>query len=205
MNAHRVEVHTGRGNVIDQALLTAEKFAERRSDLPDGGQWVELVAGRVSILGQPDDAHGVIVLNLSKEIGKFLQAGGAGYACFDLGLVVAREPDTVRWSAMAFFIEGERFAESDKLITDTRPALVVEIASSNARRRDMRERVLEYLRWGVNRVWVIDPVDRQMHIFGNDLATIHLGEHETLIGHPVMTGFNVKIQDLFAEPKWWTG
>lgn len=191
--------------MIDQALLTAETFAERRPDLPDGGQWVELVAGRISVLGQPDDVHGVIVLNLSKEIGEFLQQGGDGYACFDLGLVVARDPDTVRWSAMSFFTEGKRFAEADKLVTDTRPALVVEIASSNARRRDMRERVLEYLRWGVKRVWVIDPEDRNVHIFGNDLATIHLGRHETIVGHPVMTGFHVKIEDLFAEPKWWKG
>ncbi|MDA0832703.1 MAG: Uma2 family endonuclease [Planctomycetota bacterium] len=205
MTAHRARVVHRENNVIDQAQLTAEKFAERRPELPDGGQWVELVAGRISILGQPDDAHGVIVLNLSKEIGEFLQAGGEGYACFDLGLVVAREPDTVRWSAMAFFTEGERFAESDKLITDTRPALVVEVASSNARRRDMRERVLEYLRWGVNRVWVIDPDDRQVHIFGNDLVTIHLGEHETIVGHPVLSGLNVKVKALFAEPKWWTG
>ncbi|MFN0199060.1 MAG: Uma2 family endonuclease [Planctomycetaceae bacterium] len=189
--------------MIDQALLTAEAFVERRPELPDGGQWVELASGRISILGPPEDPHGVIVLNLSKEIGNYLQGGGAGYACFDLGLIVARNPDTVRWGAMCFFNEGERFAESDKLITETKPALVVEIASSPARRADMRERVLEYLRWGVKRVWVIDPDEKQAHIFGSDLVTIHLGAHDTLVGHPVLTGFNIRIQALFEEPKWW--
>ncbi len=189
--------------MIDQALLTAETFVERRPELPDGGQWVELAAGRISILGPPEDPHGVIVLNLSKEIGNYLQDGGAGYACFDLGLIVARNPDTVRWGAMCYFIEGERFAETDKLITETKPALVVEIASSPVRRQDMRERVLEYLRWGVKRVWVIDPDEKQVHVFGNDLVTIHLGAHDTLIGHPVLTGFNIHVQVLFEEPKWW--
>src|SRR6185369_10821976 len=109
--------------------------------------------------------HGTAVLNLTKALSEFVQRGGTGYAFFELGLILARQPDTVRFPAVSFYVEGPRFAEADKEVTDVRPALVVEIASTNDRRRGMHDRVTTWLDWGVPLVWLIDPHSKEVHTF----------------------------------------
>src|SRR5690242_16829515 len=108
--------------------LDAEQFAEQKYDLPEGGRWTELVSGKVVVLSPPDDAHGNIVRNLSKSLADYAHQSQLGYACFELGLIVSRCPDTVRCPAACYFTSGERFAEADKAVTDACPAVVVEIA-----------------------------------------------------------------------------
>src|SRR5579871_5633979 len=110
-------------------LLTAEQFGDQFFELPEGGRWTELIEGRLVELSPPDDAHGNVVRNLSKSLALYAQTSQRGYACFELGLIVRRDPDTVRFPAACYFVTGERFAESDKFLTDVCPALVIEIAS----------------------------------------------------------------------------
>src|SRR5205823_1538569 len=135
-------------------LFTAEQFVAGRADLPDGGRWTELVSGRPIILSPPPLEHGTVVLNLSKALADYSQKEQGGYACFDLGLIVARDPDSTRFPAISFFTAGPMFAEADGGVTETRPALVVEIASTNDRRRGLDERISGWLDWGVKLVWV---------------------------------------------------
>ena len=84
-------------------LLTAEQFVAGRHELPDGGRWTELRAGRPVLLSPPTVEHGNAVLNLGKALAEYSQRGQGGYACFELGLVVARDPDTVQLPAACFF------------------------------------------------------------------------------------------------------
>lgn len=189
-------------------LLTAEQFAASRDDLPDGGRWTELVGGKVVALSPPEDQHGRALLNLSQMLADHAQRGlqqsePQGYAYFELGLIVRRNPDTVRCPAASYFVGGAAFEESDKLVTETRPRLVIEIASSNDRRRDMAERVQTYLDWGVELVWVIDPHARQVHVFQKDRRPQVLAAHQTLAGSGPLAGFKTSVGDIFKEPKWW--
>ncbi len=46
--------------MIDDALVTAEEFANTKYDLPEGGRWTELFAGRILTLQPPDEVHGNI-------------------------------------------------------------------------------------------------------------------------------------------------
>jgi len=192
--------------MTDSSLLTAEEFSQQKLDLPDGGRWSELVRGQVVTLQPPDRAHGTAVLNLSKCLAAYFQELGdetAGYACFELGLAVARNPDTVRCPPVSYFTGGERFSESDKIISDEKPTLVIEFASTPDRRQSLRERVEEYLHWGVQLVWVGDPIEQQVHVFRQGAAGKVFAEHETLIGSPLLSGFSMKVSEIFAEPDWW--
>lgn len=189
--------------MTSSASMTAEQFAERQHELEDGGRWLELIAGRVVVLQPPDEAHGNVVRNLSKALAESLRQSGEGYACFELGLLVTRGPDTVRRPPICCYVSGEMFAESDKAVTEARPELVIEIASTSDRRKEMEERVREYLDWGVRMVWVIDPIGRRVHTFQPKHATKLQGEAESLIGYPVLSGFRIRIGDLFADPEWW--
>ena len=145
--------------------LTAEQFAERKYDFPEGGRWTELVAGEVSRFRRPDDLHGNVVLNFTKALAEHAQKAQDGYACFELGLIVARNPDTVLCPPVSYFQTGQLFAELENLVTQSVPALVVEIASSNDRRRMMVDRINAYLSLGVTQVWLADTEGREMHIF----------------------------------------
>jgi len=207
-------------------LLTAEQFAERLHELPDGGRWVELEAGVVTVLDQSDTAHGTFVLNLSKRLADYLaerRDDPVGYPCFELGLIVARNPDTVRRPAVCFFLVADAasvgtgagssrydasaglFAETDNPVTESPPALVVETATTNRIRRAMRTRVAGYHRHGVSAVWVADPHERTVHVVARGAASRTVSAGEQLSGEALLPGLSLPVADLFAEPEWWTG
>ncbi|MFM9963696.1 MAG: Uma2 family endonuclease [Planctomycetaceae bacterium] len=199
--------------MIDSALLTAESFEDARYDLPDGGQWVELVRGRVDVLSPPEEEHRIAVLNLSKALGEYLTEHREGYPCFDLGLLVKRGPDTVRFPAMSYFLGGELFAETDRSITETRPALIVEVMSSNDRRRTLSDRIFDYTNWGVEVLWIVDPLERAVHTIRPGYSNRRVREDETLTGSlswrhkatalPILPDFRIAVSDIFKPPEYW--
>jgi Uma2 family endonuclease len=183
--------------------LTAEQFLDQRFDLPEAGQWAELVAGVPTCFQPPDLDHGNAILNLSKALAQFLQQVDRGYACFDLGLLLARNPDTIRFPAVSYFAGGPRFAEADKPFTAAVPELVVDMASTGDRRAQMPDRVVQYLARGVQGVWVIDSRARSVEVTLADAEPVRLTGPEPLHGGPLLAGFSVQVAALFAEPDWW--
>src|SRR6266446_2904065 len=178
-------------------LLTAEQFVSTRDELPDGGRWTELVAGKLVMLSPPTIEHGTAVLNLSKALAEYSQKEQGGYACFELGLMTARNPDTVRMPAICFFTRGPIFAEADKVVTEARPTLVVDVASTNDRRRGLEERGTSWLEWGVSMVGVLDPQAKQVHAVEKGGAGQRFAEHQSLSGGSVLSGFKFNVGDLF--------
>lgn len=187
----------------DIDLLTVDQYAAARDDLPEAGRWTELIAGSVVTLQPPTIEHGTAVLNLSKALAEYTLREPTGYACFDLGLVVSREPATVRFPAVSYFTGGPMFAEADKVITETRPALVGDLISTNDRRRDLDQRITAWLEWGVRLVWVLDPVEKQVHTFEKGRQPQRLAAHQSLFGGSVLSGFKTPVGDLFEEPAWY--
>ena len=181
--------------------LTIEQYENR---LLEGDRWIEVVAGRLVRLEPPDERHGDVVRNLSRPLAKFLKGSADTYACFELPLILQHEPVTIRCPAVTCFQSGERFSESDKLVTETCPDLVIEVASTNDRRDGMSERVKGYLEAGVASVWVVDPVTRHVHQFNPPARGVMLKETQTLKGDPVLVGFQMPVGDLFESPKWST-
>jgi len=186
--------------------LTAEQFTDELLDLPDAGRWVELEQGRLLTLDPPDEAHGNVVLNVSKALGEYLgtrRDNPVGYACFEIGLIVERQPDTVRRPPVSFFSRKDLFAEADALVTETVPELVIEAATTHLRRRGLTTRIGQYHRFGVQQVWVADPVERVVHLCERERTARQLTEQRTLSGEPFLPGFALTVAELFAEPQWW--
>jgi Uma2 family endonuclease len=184
-------------------LMTAEQFVDQRFDLPESGQWSELERGILKNFQPPDADHGNVIRNLSRMLAIYVQNGGPGYACFDLGIALARHPDTVRFPAACHFLDGPRFAEADQPFTRNPPALVMELASTNDRRRAMTERVLGYHEFGTGVVWVIDPKEKAVHVCPKGRQPDLLSASMTLLGEPVLPGFRMAVKELFDEPDWW--
>ncbi|HWL08944.1 MAG TPA: Uma2 family endonuclease [Planctomicrobium sp.] len=186
-----------------QRFMTAQQFIEDRSELPDAGQWAELVRGVPISLPPPDAEHGTVVLNLSKALSEYVHRTLHGYACFDLGLHVERQPDTILFPAVSYFTQGDRFAESDKEATDTVPGLVVELLTTNERRRNINERVGVYLRHGVRHLWLIDPEQQTVHVIRPGASSSQrLNVDDTLIGDSTLPEFKMEVHRLFALPDW---
>lgn len=186
-----------------QRMMNAEEFAEERFNLPDGGQWAELVRGVPVTLSAPDIDHGTIVLNLSKVFGEYVQSQPAGYPCFDLGIQVESKPDTVFFPAVCYFTEGERFSEADFVYTTSTPPLVVELVTTADRRSNINERSQCHISNGTRIIWAIDSQNRVVHVIekGNPHAK-RITEFETLKGDPILKGFSVSVGKLFEEPEW---
>lgn len=191
--------------MIDEALLTAEDFAQIKYDLPEGGRWTELFAGRVVTLQPPDDMHGNIVLNLSKAMAATYQSDTqpSGLACFDVSILVRRNPDSLLSPAMSYFSNDMGFAPIDEVYSERVPRLVCEIASTNDRRKNMADRVLTYLDRGVEVVWVVDPLEKCCHVYEINQPPRQLNENQSLVGGNVVTDFRLPVEHLFHEPTWW--
>lgn len=150
----------------------------------------------------PDELHGDIVRNLAKPLATYLKASSDINACFELPLVISRDAVTIRCPAISCFQSVDRFAETDKLMTDTRPILVIEVASTNDRRDGMSDRVKGYLDAGIRGVWVIDSVTKHIHQFHPPARGIMFKETQTIHGDPILPGLQLAVSDLFQQPKW---
>jgi len=185
--------------------ISVDQFLDERDELPHEGRWAELVEGIPICFDPPDPLHGNVILNVSKSLADYIQRTELGYACFDLGLLLARSPDTLRFPAVSYFLEGPRFAESDKLFTDVIPAFVIELATSPERRRLMHTREREFLSRGVQLVWTIDTETRDVQVRTVESPeSLRVSGNDMVSGSPLLPDLAIPAESLFAEPSWWS-
>lgn len=184
-----------------QIAMTVEQFLDQRSEMPEGGQWAELHAGVPVFLEPPDVDHGTVVLNLSKALATYFHLVAAGYACFDHGLHVEQQPDTVLFPAVSLYLTGPRFAELDNPVTTNVPALVVEILSTPDRRQGIELRIGRLLEWGVPGVWTIDLKAKTVQQWDRH-GERWLGSADVIENIAALPGFRVPVMELFAVPEW---
>jgi Uma2 family endonuclease len=192
--------------MLSPSNLSARDFAELKYSLPEAGRWHELHDGQTVVLSAPDDVHGTIVLNLSRALAEWFKnqpPPTRGYACHDLGLHVQSEPDTVYVPAMSIFREGKPFGQSDNIIATEIPRIVIDVASSNDRRCDMRLRTTAYMKLGVECIWVPDPFKKEVQIIRRSGHTSSLGKWQTLDVGDLLPGFTMSVESVFVQPKWW--
>ena len=188
--------------------FTAAEFAATRQELPEAGRWHELHDGQTVMLSAPDDAHGTIVLNLTKALAEWFRTQPVqtrGYACHESGLHVSSQPDTVYLPAISIFQGGPAFSQFDQFVATEVPKLVVDIASSNDRRHDMRLRTSAYMTLGVEVVWIPDPFKKEVQVIRRRAHTLALGIWQHLEGGDLLPGFRIEVEKVFAQPKWWNG
>ncbi|MCA9061460.1 MAG: Uma2 family endonuclease [Planctomycetaceae bacterium] len=187
-------------------ILTARQFAEQKFSLPEGGRWHELHDGLPVLLSSPDDGHGTIVLNITRRLATWLQQSVSEkrYACHDVGLHVRSNPDTVYVPAITVFESDVRFSQTDMIIATEVPRLVVDVASSNDRRTDMRRRTHAFSELGVQMIWVPDPFKKEIQVLQRGRPIQALGDWQTISGGDVLPGFTMAVKDVFAQPGWWT-
>ena len=167
-------------------LFTAEELFH----LPTVGRRLELVKGKVYEMAPAGGRHGYAAMNTGIIPGGHVRANGLGRVfAAETGFILRRDPDTVRAPDVAF-ISQSRLAvdEIPDSFIDLVPDLVVEVVSPGDTRREVREKVEDWLHSGVRLVWVLYSME----------GVRQLGENDFLDGEDVESGFTCRLEELFA-------
>lgn len=181
--------------------MTAEEFYEWANRPEHDNKWLELVRGEVIELPAPTKPHGAICINVSWFLNGYVRQRGKGYlTCNDSGVILERDPDTVRGPDVAYYEDASSFAELHPKYGEIPPRLAVEVLSPSDRADRVMRKVTDYLRNGVELVWVIDPEARTVTVYRPDNGPRVLFENDTLTGDDVLSGFRCPAIDLFLLP-----
>ncbi|HBL47597.1 MAG TPA: hypothetical protein DDZ90_29850, partial [Planctomycetaceae bacterium] len=88
-------------------------------------------------------------------------------------------------------------------LSERKPDAVIEIASTTPRRKSMTGHVKDYVNWGIDLIWVIDPESREVLEYQPGSGSEVIDVHGKLTGKKVLPGFVMPVKALFAEPDWW--
>lgn len=182
--------------VVSQTLITAEEFSKLPNP-PDGSQ-LELVRGVIVSVPPPRGRHGVCCSKVDRLIGDFVEAKGLGtVTANDTGIILERDPDTVRGPDVSFW-RKERLPVVPEGYIDVPPDLAVEVASPGDHFARIQKRVLHFLACGVRLLWVVDPEDRSVTVYRPQKLPVILEESDMLSGEDVLAGFSCRVAELFG-------
>ncbi len=174
---------------VKTKLMTAEEFWE----LGDIGS-AELVRGEVVMYSPTGGLHGLVEARLVSLLLQFVREHDLGVVMSgEAGVLLFREPDTVRAPDIMFFRKG-KLEEIPEGFIQTPPDLVIEIVSPNDRWSDLEGKVDDYLRAGVKVVWIVDPQRKTVLVLPERKT---LREGDTLEGGEILPNFSLKVADIF--------
>jgi Uma2 family endonuclease len=117
----------------------------------------------------------------------------------EAGVRLRRTPDSTV-GVDVVYVSAETVAQQtdDTTLIDGVPVLAVEILSPSDTQEEIHEKVGEYLRVGVRIVWVMDPADRTVRVYGPDAGPQLFNEFQELTGDPHLPGFRAPVARLFG-------
>ena len=116
----------------------------------------------------------------------------------EAGVITETDPDTVRGIDVAYFsYRRVPRGKEPKGFSRTPPELAVEIVGQAQGWNKMLEKAGEYLRMGVDRVGIVDPQTRRVHILRPDAEPQIFGERQTISDPAILPGFRCRVRDFF--------
>ena len=177
-------------------LFTAEDLERLASD----GRRMELVKGKVYEMAPAGGRHGFVAIRLSTPLSAHVWQLDLGHVfAAETGFLLRRGPDTVRAPDVAFISRSRlQLNEIPESFIELAPDLVVEVVSPGDSRREVREKVEDWLQAGVRLVWVLYPATRTAIVYRSLSDVSNLTESDTLNGEDVVPGFSCRLADVFA-------
>jgi len=173
-----------------ERTYTAAEFEK----LAEFNERYELIEGRLVEKPMPKYEHGYISRLLLRAYDRFDMEEKIGVMLAEVSVRVRDNytptPDLSFWTT-------ERKPARKISIAPT-PNLAIEIQSEGQAVKDLYAKASEYLRAGVELVWVIEPAKTLVTVFrqGQDNPTIVQSDGE-LDGYELIPGFKLKVADLF--------
>jgi len=131
--------------------------------MPEVGDAIEeVVNGEIQITPPPKWNHSEIIDGLGGVIVPQVDRRDVKVKTSQFGLIVRREPLTVREPDLAVF-QTSTIVERDGYIHSA-PKLIVEVLSPANTRRERAEKLADYASLGVPEVWVVSPEARTVEV-----------------------------------------
>lgn len=118
----------------------------------------------------------------------------------ETGFYIFQNPDTVR-APDAAFISNEKLAQhgiTEKFFPDA-PDLAVEVVSPSDKKKEIEDKINDYLTAGVSLVWVIYPQNRIVAVYRQSNLVSILRDDDELDGEKILPDFRLSLTDLFAD------
>jgi Uma2 family endonuclease len=139
---------------------------------------------------------------LMLHLGPFVSQNGLGKTQMEMLFLIDRESGLKR-RPDASFVSRDRWpirkAAPRTEAWDVVPDLAVEVISPSNGASDILDKVRDYFRAGVRLVWVVYPVQRQVHAYDSPTSVRILAEEGSLDGGEVIPGFVLPLATLFED------
>lgn len=177
----------------DQGTWSPEEYLELNAN-----RLVEFSHGILEVLPMPSQTHQLMVLYLYRLLLNFSETRRLGMTLVaplpvQLWPGKFREPDVVFMLAANAARRGEQYWEGADL--------VMEVVSSDDRRRDTETKRREYAQAGIPEYWIVDPQNEQLTVLtldGDSYAVVgEFAAGETAVSH-LLAGFAVEVTVVFT-------
>lgn len=182
--------------------MTAEEFHEWVNRPENRDRHFELERGEVVEVSRPTLQHGVVCGNVGWVLNNYVRQRRRGVVCGnDAGIVLERDPDTVRGPDVTLYEGLRRFEDLPVKPSDRLPRLAVEVLSPNDRWAKVIRRINELLQRGVPLVWLVDPESRNVTVHRMNQLPQVVEENEELTGDGVLPDLRCRVADFFFIPE----
>jgi len=181
--------------------ITAEEFFDF-ANLPENrGRHLELEAGEIIEMTKPGKFHGFVCGNIARILGNFAVQRKKGYVCTnDTGVIVDRDPDTVRGPDILFFEDAAAASDIGRKYAETPAVLAIEVLSPNDTHGKIMKRVNEQLAFGTLLVWVVDFDEENVTVYRPGKAPIVVEADQEIGGADALPDLHCKVSEFFAMP-----
>jgi len=167
--------------------------------LPDGERY-EVINGELKerIMGLRSSAIASVLVGLLRA---WVRAGHPGTVTGSDGgyTIFPWAPGDVRMPDAAYISRSRLPSVPERGWAGVPPELAVEVVSPNDHISDAEDKARDYIRAGVDLVWVVVPSTESVHVWRANGSRAVLQTGETLSGEDVLPGFQVPVSELFAD------
>lgn len=182
-------------------LVTADEFFDFANRPENRDRHLELEAGEIVEMSRPGERHGVICGNIAFVFGLYLRQIKRGRVLTnDAGLVVDRDPDTVRGPDVTVYLNVKKYDQLSPKFAEESPVVVVEVLSPNDRQSRTIRRLNRFLDKGAQIAWLVDPESREVTIWWQDHAPISFEGDEEIANLPALPDFRCAASEIFDAP-----
>ena len=172
-----------------------EKFCRHNPDLE-----IELTKeGELVIMPPTGGETGIRNFKLIFEFGKWLEKHSNGVA-FDSSTVF-RLPSGAKRSPDLAWIKNERWEnlndEEQEKFPPLCPDFVVELRSPSDSLVNLQNKMIEYIENGASLGWLIDPLERKVHVYRQGEEAKILDDPKQVSGEPLLKGFTLNVKKLW--------
>lgn len=179
--------------------LTAEQF-RRLCQLNRDWRFERTAGGDIVVMPPTGGATGARNAEIAAQLRQWARADGTGVSFdsstgFELPNGATRSPDAA-WVSRGRLASLSEADKEDFL--PLCPEFVIELRSPSDRLPDLTGKMLEYLANGAALGWLIDPLERCVHVFRAGQPPERLAQPLDLAADPTLPGFRLNLRDIWA-------